>query len=170
MELKRGERAQVRTEMVEFIALPFPFPSKLNIWSFHVVVVQWRQGNVQKSVMHVQSFFAFLPFLLPSPSWLLKFPIVVCSLNLLFLTFLLPSSSWFRKVPITKFSWVGYEALLAYTSHTWSSTIKTARTTSRLLRESFIRFYDGRVTIKEILEDEASLFLLPHQKCLILRV
>ena len=39
-ELKRGERAQVRREMVEFIALPFPFPSKLKIWSFHVVVVQ----------------------------------------------------------------------------------------------------------------------------------
>ena len=55
LELKRGERAQVRTEMVEFIALPFPFPSKLKIWSFHVVVVQWRQRNVQKSVMHVQS-------------------------------------------------------------------------------------------------------------------
>ena len=37
LELERGERA---TEMVEFIALPFPFPSKLKIWSFHVVVVQ----------------------------------------------------------------------------------------------------------------------------------
>ena len=57
LELKRGERAQVRTEMVELIALPFPFPSKLKIWSFHVVVVQslqLRQRNVQKSVMHVQ--------------------------------------------------------------------------------------------------------------------
>ena len=40
MELKKGERAQVRTEMVQFIALPFPFPNKLKIWSFHVVVVQ----------------------------------------------------------------------------------------------------------------------------------
>ena len=39
LELKRGERAQVRTEMVEFIALPIPFPSKLKIWAFHVVVV-----------------------------------------------------------------------------------------------------------------------------------
>ena len=38
LELKRGERAQVRTEMVEFIALPFPFPSNLKIWSFHIVV------------------------------------------------------------------------------------------------------------------------------------
>ena len=74
LELKRGERAQVRTEMVDFIALPFPFPSKLKIWSFHVVVEQQRQRNVQKSVMHVQS----------------------CC----FLTFSLPSSWWFRKVPI----------------------------------------------------------------------
>ena len=49
LEQKRGERAQVLTEMVdghdaeavckEFIALPFPFPSKLKIWAFHVVVV-----------------------------------------------------------------------------------------------------------------------------------
>ena len=39
-EAERGERAQVRTEMVVFIALPFPFPSKLKIWSFHVLVVQ----------------------------------------------------------------------------------------------------------------------------------
>ena len=45
--------------MIEFIALPFPSSKKKNnnnnkIWSFHVVVVQGRQRNVQKSVMHVQ--------------------------------------------------------------------------------------------------------------------
>ena len=81
LELERGERIQIRTEMVEFIALPFPFPSKLKIWSFHVVVVQWRQRNVKKSVMHVQSCcfahltYCFLTFPLPSSSWLLKVPI-----------------------------------------------------------------------------------------------
>ena len=42
-------------EMVEFIALPFQSSKELKIWSFHVVVVQGQQGNVQKSVMHVQS-------------------------------------------------------------------------------------------------------------------
>ena len=31
MELKRRDRAHVLTEIVEFIALPFPFPSKLKI-------------------------------------------------------------------------------------------------------------------------------------------
>ena len=46
---------RVQTETVEFIALPFPFSSKLKIWSSHVVVVQGQQRNVQKSVMHVQS-------------------------------------------------------------------------------------------------------------------
>ena len=55
LELKRGAVARVHTEMLEFIALPFRFSSKLNIWSFHVVVVQEQQRNVQKSVMHVQS-------------------------------------------------------------------------------------------------------------------
>ena len=40
LELERGERAQVQTEMVEFVALPFPLPSKLKIRPFHVVVVQ----------------------------------------------------------------------------------------------------------------------------------
>ena len=42
------DRARVQTEIVEFIALPFPFSSKLKIWSFHVVVVQGQQRNVQK--------------------------------------------------------------------------------------------------------------------------
>ena len=36
-------------------ALPFPFPSKLKIWSFHVLVMQGLQRNVQKSVMYVQN-------------------------------------------------------------------------------------------------------------------
>ena len=39
-ELKRAEHPQVRTQMVKFVALPFPFPSKLKIWSFHAVAVQ----------------------------------------------------------------------------------------------------------------------------------
>ena len=36
MELKRRDRTRVQTEILEFIALPFPFPSKLKFWSFHV--------------------------------------------------------------------------------------------------------------------------------------
>ena len=55
LELKRGGHARAQTETVEFIALPFPSSKKLKIWSFHVVVVQERQRNVQISVMHVQS-------------------------------------------------------------------------------------------------------------------
>ena len=55
LKLKKRDRAQVLRQMVEFIALPFPFPSKLKIWSLHVVVVPGLQRNVQKSVMHVQS-------------------------------------------------------------------------------------------------------------------
>ena len=54
LELKRGGRAQVQTETVEFIALPLTSSNKLKIWSFHVVVVQGRQRNAQKSVMHLQ--------------------------------------------------------------------------------------------------------------------
>ena len=38
MELKRGDRLRVQTEIVEFIALPFPFSGKLKIWSLHVPV------------------------------------------------------------------------------------------------------------------------------------
>ena len=37
LELKRRDRAWVLTEMLEFIVLPFLFPSKLKIWSFHFV-------------------------------------------------------------------------------------------------------------------------------------
>ena len=57
LEMKRRDRARVLTEMVESIAQPFPFPSKLKIWSFHVLVMQGRQRNVQNSVMHVQSCY-----------------------------------------------------------------------------------------------------------------
>ena len=64
MELKRGERARIQTEMVEFIALSFPFSSKLKIWSFHVVVVQGQERNVQKSVTQVQLLFCSLKLLL----------------------------------------------------------------------------------------------------------
>ena len=38
LELKRGGRARVRTEMAEFIALPFLPSKKLKIWSFHVYI------------------------------------------------------------------------------------------------------------------------------------
>ena len=46
----------MQTEMAEFIALPFPFSSKIKIWSFHVVVVRGLQINVQKSVTHRSLF------------------------------------------------------------------------------------------------------------------
>ena len=50
MELKRRDHAEFRQR---FVALPFPFSSKLRIWSFSVVVVQGQGRNLQKSVMHV---------------------------------------------------------------------------------------------------------------------
>ena len=40
----------------ESCCLRFPSLTKPEIKHFHVVVVQWRQRNVQKSVMHVLSF------------------------------------------------------------------------------------------------------------------
>ena len=55
LQLKRGDCPQIQTEMLEFIALPFPFTNERKIWQFHVVVFQGWQRNVQKSLMHVQS-------------------------------------------------------------------------------------------------------------------
>ena len=56
LELNRGDRALVRTEMVEFIAWPFPFSSKLKIWSFHVVKLSRESKEMyKKRVMHVKS-------------------------------------------------------------------------------------------------------------------
>ena len=59
----------------------FKSSTKREIRQFHVVVEQRRQGNVQKSVMHVQSFCfvnlnssVFLPLSWPLPSSLLKLP------------------------------------------------------------------------------------------------
>ena len=49
----------------ESCRLLFPSSTKREIRQFHVVVVQQRQRNVQKSVMHVQSCcFAYLNVLL----------------------------------------------------------------------------------------------------------
>ena len=60
----------------------FMFSTKREIRHFHVVFLQRRPRNVQKSVMHMQTCFAninllvffFFPFSLPSPSSLLKLP------------------------------------------------------------------------------------------------
>ena len=59
--------------------LVFTSFTKREIRHFHVVVVQWRQRNVQKNVTHAQSccfaiLSAFMSFSLTSPSSLLKFP------------------------------------------------------------------------------------------------
>ena len=58
VELKRGGHARVHTEMVEFIALPFPSSKKLNIWSFQTFSRRSRAGKVKKctknGVLHVQ--------------------------------------------------------------------------------------------------------------------
>ena len=61
----------------------FPSSTKREIRHFHVVAVQRRLRNVQKSVMHVQSccsanLLLFLPLSLPSPSSLLKLPVFLC--------------------------------------------------------------------------------------------
>ena len=56
----------------------FTSSTKREIRHFHVVVLQRQQRNAKKRVMHVQScyFVAFLPFSLPSPSSLVKPPVV----------------------------------------------------------------------------------------------
>ena len=49
LALKREGNAQVQTEIVEIIALPYlSSKKKLKIWSFHVVVVHGRRRNVEK--------------------------------------------------------------------------------------------------------------------------
>ena len=65
----------------ESCCLVFPSSTKREIKHYHVVVVQRRQKNVQKSVMQVQSccfanlnLLLFFPFSLPSASPLLKHP------------------------------------------------------------------------------------------------
>ena len=66
----------------ESCCLRFPSLTKPEIRPFHVVVMQWRQRNVQKSVMHVRSFcfstinlLLFCRFSCRRPASLLKLPI-----------------------------------------------------------------------------------------------
>ena len=56
---------KVEEKKKKVVVCLFPFSTKRDIRQFHVVVVQRRQRNVQKSVMHVQSCcFACLNLLL----------------------------------------------------------------------------------------------------------
>ena len=56
LELKRGAAPEFRQRRQNLSPCRSrPQKKQLNIWSFHVVVAQGRQRNVQKSVMHVQS-------------------------------------------------------------------------------------------------------------------
>ena len=57
---------RIQTEMGKLYGLVVPVLQEL--WSFHVLVVQGQQRNVQKNVMHVQSCCFVPPFSLPSPS------------------------------------------------------------------------------------------------------
>ena len=53
--------SQFKKKTKESLCLVFRFSTKREIKEFHVVVVQWRQRNVQKYLMHVQSCcFAYL--------------------------------------------------------------------------------------------------------------
>ena len=77
-----SKRLYRSSEKEESRCLVYTSSTKRSIRHFHVVVVQWRQRNVQKSVMHVQScclanrnlLLSFMPFSLTSPSSLLKRP------------------------------------------------------------------------------------------------
>ena len=71
---------KVQEKKKKVVVFCSPSSTKREIRQFHVVVVQRRQRNVQKSMMHVQSccfaylnLLLFLPFSLPS---LRKLPIV----------------------------------------------------------------------------------------------
>ena len=65
--LKRRGRTRLQTGMVEFIALPFQSEKKkLEIWSFHVVVVQGEELLFcRKRVKNVQRRAARLILKLP---------------------------------------------------------------------------------------------------------
>ena len=75
MELNSKRLYQSSGKEKESCCLLFPSSTKREIRHCYVVVVQGRQRNVRKSVMHVQSCcfvnlihtFCFLPFSLPSP-------------------------------------------------------------------------------------------------------
>ena len=64
MELNSKGLYQSSRNEKESCCLVWPSSTKREIMQFHVVVVQRRLRNVQKSVMHVQSCcFAYLNFL-----------------------------------------------------------------------------------------------------------
>ena len=84
LELNSNRLYQSSGKERESCCLVFPSSTRREIRHFHVVVVQRRQRNVQKSVMHVSSccfanlnLLVFSPFSFLSPSSLLELPIKV---------------------------------------------------------------------------------------------
>ena len=75
----------------------FTFFTKREIRHFHVVVVQWRLRNVQKSVMHVQnccfvlSSYSFFYFLITAAS--LRYVVIRQEQNFLSASWIAPDNS-----------------------------------------------------------------------------
>ena len=57
VKLKRRDCARVLKEMVEFIALPLPFPSRLEFRSFHVLVMQGGKEMYKKREARAKLWF-----------------------------------------------------------------------------------------------------------------
>ena len=77
LELNAKGLYQSSEKEKESCCLVFPSSTKREIRQFHVVVVQRRQRNVHvRSCCFANLNLFFLPFSLPSPSSLLKLPVV----------------------------------------------------------------------------------------------
>ena len=79
--------SQFKKKTKESLCLVFRFSTKREIKEFHVVVVQWRQRNVQKYLMHVQS--CCFAYLYKGPSTRILFCLET---DIYFLRFSLPST------------------------------------------------------------------------------
>ena len=79
----------------ESCCLVFPSLTNCEIGHFHVVVVQWQQRNVQKSMMHIQSccFANLNQFLFFSSCWHRH----RCCLSSLVMKNLLSDTDWWMK-------------------------------------------------------------------------
>ena len=86
LELSSKRLYQSSGKEQESCCLVFPSSTKRENRHFHIVVVQQRLRNVQRRVVHVQSGcfsnLNLLPYSLPSPSSLLKLPVVSNGFNI----------------------------------------------------------------------------------------
>ena len=108
---------------VKFLCCLFTFSIKREIRHFHVIVMQWRQRNIQKSTMQLNllNLLVFLTFSLRSHRWILKS--LICEGTIIHLLYLSLYGDSLRKQPTFGDTTTGFHAKWHLRNERWNSIL-----------------------------------------------